>query len=344
VGGKNAAVVADVHGLAVEEVDSAADPPLAVAVKPDGLSDLYERDGSARLGEGAALAVGGGVGLHGGSGGRHGAVVGGDGGFKVVVGADKEAGGFPGDGSGGRGSVGARGVVAGLVGHSDGEVRGEFGGLGGDADVGFADGAMVSFVAANAPTGLGGNGSPVDAHGVEGIYKGVVLGFVAAVGQYGVGAAPYGQPGEVEQGENVGAVHGGDDAALAKVCLQAGDVEHLGQVGAELEGIEGDVAVQHERARGEGVAWAPGEVGELLAGDTGAGDFAEGGDVGGHESGRREGSEEGVDAGVAELAVSQGELRAGVVGGRGGRGRGGGGGEGGGGGGGGGEVAALYRA
>ena len=172
---------------------------------------------------------------------------------------------------------------------------------------------MVSFVAANAPRGLGGDGPPVDAHGVEGIDKCVVLSFGAAVCQYRVGAAPDGQPGQVEQGESVGAVHGGDDAALAKIRVQAGDVEHLGQVGAELECIEGDDAVEREWAGGEGVAWAPGKVGELLARDTGAGDLTEGGDVGGRERGRREGPEEGVDAGVSELAVGEGELRAGVV-------------------------------
>jgi len=41
------AVVADVHGLAVEGVDGAAEPPLAVAVELDGLADFDERDGGA---------------------------------------------------------------------------------------------------------------------------------------------------------------------------------------------------------------------------------------------------------------------------------------------------------
>jgi len=45
------------------------------------------------------------------------------------------------------------------------------------------------------------------------------------------------------------------------------------------------------------VAWAPGEVAELLAGDAGAGDLAEGGDVGERECRGREGAEEGIDAG-----------------------------------------------
>jgi len=48
---------------------------------------------------------------------------------------------------------------------------------------------------------------------------------------------------------------------LAKVGVQAGDVEHLGQVGAELERIERNDAVKRESTRGEGVARAPREVG-----------------------------------------------------------------------------------
>jgi len=44
-------------------------------------------------------------------------VAGSDSQISVVVVADEEAGGLPGDGSGGRGCMGARGVVAGLVGH-----------------------------------------------------------------------------------------------------------------------------------------------------------------------------------------------------------------------------------
>jgi len=50
VRGKEAAVVADVHGITVEGVDGAAEPPLAVAVEPDGLNDLDEWDGGARVG------------------------------------------------------------------------------------------------------------------------------------------------------------------------------------------------------------------------------------------------------------------------------------------------------
>jgi len=93
-------------------VDGAAEPPLAVAVKPDGWADFKERDGAARVGEGTAQAVSGGVGLHGGSGGVHGALAGSDGRFSVVAVADEEAGGLPGDSSCGRGSLGATGVVA----------------------------------------------------------------------------------------------------------------------------------------------------------------------------------------------------------------------------------------
>jgi len=69
--------------------------------------------------------------------------------------------------------VGARGVVAGLVGHGEGEVRGEVGRLGGDADVGVADGVMVLLVTADAPRGLSRNGAPVGAHVMEGVNVGV---------------------------------------------------------------------------------------------------------------------------------------------------------------------------
>jgi len=51
--------------------------------------------------EGAAQAIGGGVGLHRGTGNLHGAVAGSDGWVIVVVVADEEAGGLFGDGSGG---------------------------------------------------------------------------------------------------------------------------------------------------------------------------------------------------------------------------------------------------
>jgi len=60
-----------------------------------------------------------------------------------------------------------------------------------------------------------------------------------------------------------------------------------------------------------------GQVGVMLAGHTGAGNLVEGGNVGGREYGGREGAEEGVNAGVAELAVGEGELRARVARGRG---------------------------
>ena len=181
VGRNYAAVVADVHGRSVERVYSAAETPLEVPVEPEGLAYLDEWDGAAWVGEGAAQAVGGGAGFHGGAGGLHGAVASGDGGVMVVVVADKEAGGLPGDGSGGRETVGARGVVAGFLSHSEGKVPGEVGRLGGDADVGVADRAMLSFATANAPRGLGGNGAPVDAHGVEGVNEDVFFGLCAAV-------------------------------------------------------------------------------------------------------------------------------------------------------------------
>jgi len=42
VGGKEAAVVSDIHVLTVEGVYGAAKPPLAVAVEPDGLADFDE--------------------------------------------------------------------------------------------------------------------------------------------------------------------------------------------------------------------------------------------------------------------------------------------------------------
>jgi len=83
---------------------------------------------------------------------------------------------------------------------------------------------VVAFVAANAPRGLVGNGPPVDAHGVEGVDKCVVLGLGAAVGHDGVRAAPDGEPGQAQEGKCVGAMHGGDEAALPEVGVEAGDV------------------------------------------------------------------------------------------------------------------------
>jgi len=70
---------------------------------------------------------------------------------------------------------------------------------------------------------------------------------------------------------------------------------------------------------GGGVAGVAGQVGILLAGHTGASNFSEGGDVGGREGREREGAKEGVDASGAKLAVGEGEFRARVERGRGGR-------------------------
>jgi len=70
------------------------------------------------------------------------------------------------------------------------------------------------------------------------------------------------------------------------------------------------------------VAGAAGQAGILLAGHTEAGNLAEGGNVGGSEFGGRQGAEEGFNAGVSELAVGEGELRAYVERGRGERGSG----------------------
>jgi len=83
-----------------------------------------------------------------------------------MVVTNKEAGEVAGDGGRGGDAVGARGVVAGLVGHCKGEVRGEGGGLRHDAQEGVADGAVVALIAAHAPWCLCGSGTPVDAHGV----------------------------------------------------------------------------------------------------------------------------------------------------------------------------------
>jgi len=125
--------VADVDGLAVEGVYGAAEPTEAVAVKPNVLANFDEGNGGARVGKGAAEAVSGRVGLHSSSGGLHGAVAGGDGGVGMEVVADEEARGLAGDGGGGAGAVGAGGIVACLIGHSECEIGGEGGRLGGDA-------------------------------------------------------------------------------------------------------------------------------------------------------------------------------------------------------------------
>jgi len=116
-------------------------------------------------------------------------------------------------------------------------VGGECGRLGGDANLGVADGAVVAFVAANAPRCLGGNGPPVDVHGMQGVDECVVFGLGAAVGHEGVGAAPDGEPGQVQEGNCVGAMQGWDEAALPKLGVEACDVEHLGQVGARLKRV-----------------------------------------------------------------------------------------------------------
>jgi len=91
--------------------------------------------------------------------------------------------------------MGARGVISGFEGHSEGEVGGKGGRLGGDSEVGVADGSVVAFVAAIAQRGLEGKRAPVYAHGVKGVDEAVVFGFGATVGQYRVGAAPNAEPG-----------------------------------------------------------------------------------------------------------------------------------------------------
>jgi len=98
----------------------------------------------------------------------------------------------------------------------------------------------------------------VDAHGVEGVDEGVVFSFSSAVGQDGVGAAPDGEPGQVEEGKCVRAMHGGDEADLPKIGVEAGDVKHFRQVGAKLERVEGDDPVAGKRVGREGVAGATG--------------------------------------------------------------------------------------
>jgi len=261
----DAAVVSDVHCLAIETVHRAAEPPFAVAVEPDSLADLNEWESGAGVEEGAAKVVGSDVRFHCGTRGLHDAVASGYCGVKVLVVADEATRGLPGDGSGGRRAVGARGIVAGFVGHSEGEIGGEAGRFGDDVDVGVADGAVVALVAANARGGLGGNGAPVDTHGVEGVNECAVIGFDAAVGQDGVGEAPDGEPSQVQNGECVCAVDGGDDAVEAKVPVEAGHAQHRMQVRAQLEYVECNDAVEGERERREGVAGAAGQVAEFLA-------------------------------------------------------------------------------
>ena len=255
---KEAAVVAKDHGLPVEGVDGAAEPSLEVAVPPEGFFDFDKWDGCARVGEGAALAVGGAVGFHCGTGGLHGAVAGSYCWVSTVVVADEEEGGLSGDCGGGWRAMSARGVIAWFVGHSEGEFGGQGGRLRGDADVGVADGSGVALVASNAPRGFGGNGALMYAHGLEGVDQGVFFGFRAAVSHESVGADSKANPSQVQEGKRVGAIHGADEAALAKVVVEANDVDDLGQVGAELERVEGDDPVKGERAGRNGAAQAAG--------------------------------------------------------------------------------------
>ena len=85
VGGEKLAVVAHVHGLAVERVDGISEPAVAVAVEQDLLAEFDEWDGSAGVGKGTAEAVSGRAVLHRVACGLHGPVAGGDGGVGVVV-------------------------------------------------------------------------------------------------------------------------------------------------------------------------------------------------------------------------------------------------------------------
>jgi len=275
------------------------------------------------VGTGTAEVVSGRVVLHGVARGLHGFVAGGDGGVGVVVGADEEARGLAGDGRGGGGAVGAGGVVAGFVSHGEGEVGRELGRLGRDAEVSVADGSVVALIAADAPRGLGGDGEPVDTHGVKRGNEGIVLNLGAAVGEDSVGAAPDAEPDEVQDGKGVRAAHGGDKAAQAKVSVEASEIKDLGEVGAQLKGVQSEDAVERERAGRESMAGAAGQVGEMLAWDARAGDVAQGGHLGRGECGRRERPEQGVNSGVPKLAVGEAKLRAGVEGGEGGGGGGG---------------------
>jgi len=313
VGGADAVVAGDVDGFAVEGVDAALETAVFVAMEPDGLADFDKWDVGAGVGEGATEAVGGGVRLHGGAGGLHGAVAEGDGGVDEVVVADQEAWRGAGDGGSWAGTVSAGGVVAGFVGHGQDEVRRESGGLGGDAEVGLVDGAVMARIATDAPRCLRRYEAPVDTHGREGVDERVVFDLGAAVCQCGVGAAPNTKPGDKEDSKHGLASHGGNEAAEAEFSVKARNVEDLREVGADLEGVEGGHPVECERPRGQGVSWAAGQVREALAGDAGGGHLAEGGDV---RRGKRrgwEGAEEGFDAGVDKLAVGESQLVAGKV-------------------------------
>jgi len=142
------------YRLSVKGMDGAAEPAVPVPVEPDGLSDLDEGDGGAGVRQGAAEVVCGGVAFHGGPGGLHGGGACGDGGVGVEVVPDVKAGRSTGDGGRGGDAVGAKGVVAGFVGHVEGEVAGEVGRFGQDAGVAVADGATVAFASADALGGL----------------------------------------------------------------------------------------------------------------------------------------------------------------------------------------------
>eukprot|EP00168_Porphyra_purpurea_P018960 TRINITY_DN7312_c0_g1_i2.p2 TRINITY_DN7312_c0_g1~~TRINITY_DN7312_c0_g1_i2.p2 ORF type:complete len:246 (-),score=8.36 TRINITY_DN7312_c0_g1_i2:682-1419(-) len=197
--------------------------------------------------------------------------------------------------------------------HCESEVGGESRGFSKDAKECVADGPVVALVATNRPGGLDRCGAPMDAHGVDGVDERVVLDLGAAVGHARLGAPANGQPGKIEDDEDVGAAHGRGKAPLADISVEARDVEDLGQVGSDLEYVQGNDAVERDRARGEGVAGVARQVGELLAQNARAGNVVEGRDVRGGEGGGREGAEEGLHAGVAELAVGEAKLGAGVV-------------------------------
>jgi len=137
--------------------------------------------------------------------------------------------------------------------------------LGGDAEVGVADGTVVALVAADAPRGLSGDGAPVDAHGVERANEGVVLNLGVAVGEDDVRAAPDAEPDEVQDSESVRAAHGADKAAEAKVSVEASDIKDLREVGAQLKGVQSEDAIERDGAGREGMGGAAGQVGQFLA-------------------------------------------------------------------------------
>jgi len=126
--GEQAAVAAHIDGLAVKRVDGVAEPAVVMALEPDHLGDHFEwRDGE-EVRDGAAEAISGGVLLHHVSGGVYGGGAGEDEGVGEVLGANDEVGLVARDGRGRESSVGGD-VVAGLVGHGDGEVGSQRGDL-----------------------------------------------------------------------------------------------------------------------------------------------------------------------------------------------------------------------